>query len=170
MWKGNRHDHWLRKPLVHFLSEVHLLPKPHPAQYFSTRWKQNTYTRHHARYVSHRAHVRGFGRQCRDVVLVQVPEQGGRIWECPAAALPRSHNAYCVKRTLYQICFVHTHSPILAATHTLYWCIPLVHTTGTYHWCIPLVSHTSLQHFKRASHVLQTGIIPRRPQPGQNCP
>ena len=69
-------------------------------------------------------------------MLVQVPEQGGRIWECPAAALPRSHNAYCVKRTLYQICFVHTH------THP-YW-LQLIPCTGAYHWCTPLVHTTGM--------------------------
>ena len=120
--------------------------QPHPAQYFSTRGKQNTYAAPCALRITSSTRTR---RQCRDVVLVQVPEQGGRIWECPAAALPRSHNAYCVKRTLYQICFVHTHSPILAATHTLYWCIPavLVHTTGAYHWYIPLVHTTGAYHW-----------------------
>ena len=39
----------------------------------------------------------------------------------------------CVLRKTYPLSNLlrtHTYSPILAATHTLYWCIPLVHTTG----------------------------------------
>ena len=141
--------------------------QPHPAQYFSTRWKQTTYAAPCALRITSSTRTRLWKTMQR--CCVGASPGAGRP-HLGMSCGPRSHNAYCVKRTLYQICFVHTHSPILAATHTLYWCIPLVHNTGAHHWYIPLVCHTSLQHFKRASHVLQTGIIPRRPQPGQNCP
>ena len=135
--------------------------QPHPAQYFSTRWKQSTYTRQAPCALRITSSTRTRLWKTMQRCCVGASPGAGRP-HLGMSCGPRSHNAYCVKRTLYQICFVHTHSPILAATHT--------NCTGAHHWCIPLVCHTSLQPFKRASHVLQTGIIPRRPQPGQNCP
>ena len=133
--------------------------QPHPAQYFSTRWKQTTYAALCALRITSSTRTRLWKTMQR--CCVGASPGAGRP-HLGMSCGPRSHNAYCVKRTLYQICFVDTH------IHP-YW-LQLIPCTGAHHWCIPLVCHTSLQHFKRASHVLQTGIIPRRPQPGQNCP
>ena len=115
--------------MLHFLSEVHLLPTTPtptpPAQYFIIPRKQNT---RHVRYVPCVLRIILLGRS--NTVLWKTMQRccwcksrskSSRIWECPeACALPRSHHPYCVhmypvKRTPKLIwnnwlCTTHTHT------------------------------------------------------------
>ena len=129
--------------------------QPHPAQYFSTRWKQNTYAASTVRVTYHIEHT-----------YAALEDNAEMLCWCKSRS--RAAASGNVLRPAVSQCVLRKTYPLSNLLRTnIYW-LQLI--PCTVHWCIPLVCHTSLQHFKRASHVLQTGIIPRRPQRGQNCP
>ena len=110
----------LRKPLLHFLSEVHLPPTSLPNTLYHGSRIRGT----------HRGTLYTAVEDNAEMLLMQVPERASRIWECPAAAaaaLPP-----CVPRKAYPVLNLDPPAEQLALHNTPPYRLQLVLRTVAY--------------------------------------